>query len=235
MILETGYNNSFEVRHEQYAGNCGSSFTILYLSDLHFNKYSEAMAVKIISTIHQLDPDIILLGGDYVDSKKGLVYLDRLLQSISNRKNILAIAGNHDHYFGLDAIKKMMTANNISWIENSYRTIEINGITIRVDGNTPNSNTQTNDFAILCMHKPSGIKNFARYYQLAFAGHLHGCQFVLWQTAKGLYPGKFFYKWNLLKTRLLNCEYYISKGLGDTLPVRFNCKKDMIFVKVTSN
>jgi len=26
--------------------------------------------------------------------------------------------------------------------------------------------------------------------------------------------------------------YIISKGLGDTLPIRYNCRKDMIFVRV---
>jgi predicted MPP superfamily phosphohydrolase len=82
------------------------------------------------------------------------------------------------------------------------------------------------------MHKPTDIKHFAERYNLAFAGHLHGCQFVLWKSNQKLFPGNFFYQFNILESIKNNCHYFISKGLGDTLPIRYNCKRDLIFIEV---
>jgi predicted MPP superfamily phosphohydrolase len=235
MKLEIGFNGSFEVRNEQYISGDGASFNILHLSDFHFNTFSKSITEKIITTIKELNPDIILLGGDYADSKNGLVYLKLLLESCAVRQNVFAVAGNHDYYFGLDCIKKMMLQNNICWIEKESFTFKLKGQTIQIDGNKTNLKNVGSNFSILLLHIPVNIVNFAHNYNMVFAGHLHGCQFVFWQTAKGLYPGKLFYKWNILKTKINNCYYFISKGLGDTLPVRFNCFKDMIFVQIKSS
>ncbi len=235
MKLAIGANDHFEVRHEQYPSGIAASFSILYLSDLHLNRLGKSIISKIITKINELNPDIILLGGDYVDSRKQLVYLDTLLQALSKRKNVFAIAGNHDYRFGISTIRQIMEANNIGWIENASATISIHNSTIQIDGSKPCIKKSKADFSILCLHQPVDIKRFKDQYQLAFAGHLHGCQFVLWQNDKGLYPGRFFYKWNLLEKREGNCRYFISKGMGDTLPARYNCAKEMIFVQVTGN
>lgn len=32
-----------------------------------------------------------------------------------------------------------------------------------------------------------------------------------------------------------NCRYFISKGLGDTFPVRYNCPKDSILVEINTS
>ena len=235
MKLEIGSNDHFEVRHEIYPANITGAFSILYLSDLHLNRFGKSIIEKIVSHINELDPDIILLGGDYVDFKRQLVHLDRLLKGLSHRKNVLAIAGNHDYRFGVDTIEKLMKANHIGWIENDSVTLSINNNTIRIDGSKPVAEKSQADFSILCLHEPVDINLFKNNYHLAFAGHLHGCQFVFWQNHKGLYPGRLFYKWNTLLKSQDDCRYYISKGMGDTLPVRLNCSKEMIFVQVTSN
>ncbi|GEM_PF-3204035 len=40
---------------------------------------------------------------------------------------------------------------------------------------------------------------------------------------------------NILKEKIENCDYYISKGLSDTLPIRFNCSPEIIVVNVLKN
>lgn len=235
MKLEIGSNDHFEVRHEIYPANVKGKFSVLYLSDLHLNRFKISIIAKIIHRIEELNPDIILLGGDYVDFKRQLTHLDKLLKGLSHRKNVLAIAGNHDYRFGVDTIKKLMISHQVGWIENDSITLSVKNNTIQIDGSKPVAQKSKADFSILCLHHPVDINLFKSNYQLAFAGHLHGCQFVLWQNGKGLYPGRLFYKWNTLLEEQDNCRYYISKGMGDTLPVRLNCSKEMIFVQVTGN
>jgi predicted MPP superfamily phosphohydrolase len=235
MKLEIGYNHSFEIRREACISDCQDNFSILYLSDLHFNKFSREISERISSVIEDLNPTVILFGGDYVDSQKGLSFFNNLLRSLSHRKNIFAIAGNHDYYFGIDEIKKILTENNVAWLEKKSVCLELGNTKIRVDGNFTNREGDSHDFRILLLHKPIHTNQFAASYDLAFAGHLHGSQFVLWKSENNLFPGRLFYKWNKLKSVQNNCHYFISKGLGDTLPIRYNCKRDLLFVEVVNN
>lgn len=233
MKLEIGYNQSFEIRKEVYASNNEDSFNILYLSDLHFNGFTGKMIDKIVAAIYELNPALILFGGDYIDSKKGLLYLQELLSSVSDKKNMFAIGGNHDYYFGIQKVEEIFLRNNVNWIEKKSFYFNVDGTKIRIDGNIVVEQKTDEGLSILLLHKPLRLNNFGDYYNLAFAGHLHGCQFVLWQSCNSLYPGKFLYPCNFLKAHQKNCNYFISKGVGDALPVRFNCKRDIVIVEVT--
>jgi len=235
MMLEAGYNGSFEVRHRHYHADIVTGITILYLSDLHFTGYSGPFADKMIQAVKALNPSIILLGGDYADSKHGLVHFATLLQSLSDFTHVYAIAGNHDYFLGIKKIKNIVTGCGIAWIEKSSVMISVNGIAIQLDGNVLSRRSASADIAVACLHKPKNMQHYKDDYNLAFAGHLHGGQFVLWQNNKALYPGRFFYTWNILEKRWDNCLYLIGKGLGDTFPLRWNCKKEMIFVTVQPN
>lgn len=229
-MLETGYNSRFETRMERVFCNVGSRIRILYLSDLHFTKRSEKMAAKLVEEVKKLHPDLVLLGGDYIDANAGLVPLDRMLQGVSGAAPTLAVAGNHDRFFGIEAVKKLMEKNQVRWIEGASVDLSLKGSCIRIDGNIAAAVNSDSAVRILCLHKPLDPAKLRTAYHLAFAGHLHGGQCVLWQNEKGLFPGRWFYKWNRLKALVGDCHYYISRGLGDTLPVRYNCPKEIIAV-----
>jgi len=218
-----------EVRTKQYNYSPKGAFSVLYLSDLHLNRWSHKIICRLIQKINELDPDIILLGGDYVDTNRGFFYFTKLMTSLSKRQHVFAVAGNHDYFWGFNKIRSTIIENNGIWIEKTSISIVINRIKIHIDGNNPRKMDNTG-FKILCLHQPIDIEKYN--YNLVFAGHLHGGQIILWQTKKGLYPARFFYKWNRLQVRLKSTLYLISKGLGDTLPIRYNCKRDIIFVKI---
>jgi hypothetical protein len=136
MKLEIGYNHPFEIRKEICVSpNCKNSFSVLYLSDLHLNKFGQSITIKIAEAIKELDPTIILFGGDYVDSQKGLTHFQNLLSSIANRKHMFAIAGNHDHYFGVDKIKTIILENSVVWLEKKSFKLNLKDTKIKIDGN----------------------------------------------------------------------------------------------------
>ncbi len=235
MKLEIGYNHSFEIRREAYSCSFKINFSILFLSDLHFNKNSGPTAARLVDAINELNPTLILLGGDYADTRAGLAHLGNLLTAMVGRKNVIAIAGNHDRFFGVEKIKALMMAHNVNWMDGSPVALTIDSQPVLVSGAPLPAHTGNPALAILLLHQPISLANIIPHYQLAFAGHLHGCQFVFRETPDGLYPGKLFYKNNFLKKQAGGCTYLISKGLGDTLPVRYNCKKDIIFVEVSGS
>jgi predicted MPP superfamily phosphohydrolase len=232
MKLEVGYSSDFEVRQVDYPCAGAGSFTVLYLSDLHLTRFGGPLVARLIAAITQLDPQLILLGGDYVDGPRGMAHFSRLLQFLSARPHVFVIAGNHDEWFGLAKVRQLVEANNLTWLGTETVEIRLAGRRIAVSGKEAPIRDKIMDFSILCLHQPDGLPQLSAGHHLAFAGHLHGSQVVLWRSARGLYPGRLFYRWNILQARLGNCLCVISKGLGDTLPVRYNCPKDVVLVRV---
>jgi predicted MPP superfamily phosphohydrolase len=232
MKLELGYNPDFEVRQLDYHCAGAGSFTVFYLSDLHLTRFGGPLVARLIATITQLDPQLILLGGDYLDGPRGVVHFSRLLQFLATRPPVLVVAGNHDEWFGLAKIKALVAANNLIWLGVEPVEISLAGRRILVSGAGADTPVEGMDFSILCLHQPSDPTRLRVAHNLVFAGHLHGGQVVLWHSARGLYPGRLVYRWNILQAQLGNCLYIVSKGLGDTLPVRYNCPKDVVFVRV---
>lgn len=234
MKLEIGYNTTIEVRREYCQSDLVEGLKIMYLSDLHLNRWGNKTVNRILEIAESECPDIILFGGDYIDTDRGFPYFIKLLNSLSKYENVFAIAGNHDYFFGLNSIKKCFELNHIEWIDKRSITIRVKDQLVKIDGNLESKLICSNSFNILSLHKPIDMEPYKSAYDIAFAGHLHGSQFVFGQSEKGLYPGRFFYKWNILKKEIGRCTYYISKGLGDTLPIRFNCKKEVLIVETTN-
>ena len=170
-----------------------------------------------------------------MDSKKGLIELNHFLKSISHRQNVFAVAGNHDYSLGVCQIQEMMIRNNVVWLEDKTINVNIENSIVKIDGNFITDRAGNTDFSILLLHKPKHIHTFYENYNLALAGHLHGSQVVFWESNDELFPGRLFYRWNILKKKKDKCYYFISKGLGDTLPIRYNCKRDLLFIQVTNN
>lgn len=228
-MLDLGYDGPVELREIDLRKNTAAGISIMYLSDLHFNRFSAALAKRLIALIEQCRPDLLLLGGDYVDTRRGLPHLEALLKTLKNGGQALAIAGNHDYYFGVERIKNLMLENGVFWLEKSSRQVNIRGVNIQIDTRQSMGTTGAADFRILCLHEPAPLNS---PYDLVLAGHLHGSQVVLWQNARGLFPGRWFYRWNLLEKQLGECRYVVSRGLGDTLPLRFNCAREGVLVMV---
>ena len=68
----------------------------ILISDVHLGTNSINHLLKIVSKINQLDFDMLLIGGDMIDSNSfkmdNLKYFDRIL------KPIYFVSGNHEYY-----------------------------------------------------------------------------------------------------------------------------------------
>jgi len=233
MKLEIGYNHPFEIRNYQYPFDKLAGTKILYLSDFHFNRFGSRLVENVCAEIEKIDPAIVLLGGDYADSGKGLSYFKNMMKFIARYKTVCAIPGNHD-VFRKKRLREIVGGGNGIWLQESSATVQLRDSTIRIDSIRAPLQPDTADFSILLLHRPIDVTRIAHRYNVIFAGHLHGGQAVLWSTGKGLFPGRLLYKWNRLSADFGNCRYLISKGLGDTLPIRYNCPKDAILVEINA-
>ena len=85
------------------------------------------------------------------------------------------------------------------------------------------------DFRILCAHNPS-IWRAAREsgYDLVLAGHLHGCQGVLFEAGGRLYPGALFYPHNHIRQAWNGSRLLVSMGCSDLIPIRWGCPREIV-------
>ena len=78
------------------------------------------------------------------------------------------------------------------------------------------------DCQVLCIHHP-GPPAARQGFDLILSGHLHGGQFVFYERGGKLYPGAFAYRWNGLRFQENGHTLLVSRGVRDTLPLRWNC------------
>ncbi len=223
----------FLVRILRHEAPLKTPLAICYLSDLHFNGRSLQMANDLIRYLKSDIPDLILLGGDYLDTRSGEPHFAKLLSASSALCPTYAIGGNHDRFYGLDRIKELCSSNGAVWLKKEPVIIDVMGTDVCLHGGyVPSFAPPAETLSIVVLHEPVNPERLIGMCHLAFAGHLHGCQFVFWQRGFDLYPGKFFYRNNFLEWRDDKLAYFISRGLGDTLPLRYRCPREVVRVLI---
>lgn len=219
------------IRVEHISIGLKKNVRVLFISDLHFTSRSIHSAKEIVKKSIERDPQLIILGGDYYDTSRGFKLFEKLVLELSQITKMIVIPGNHDFYFGIRKLEEIVQENNCEWLHGGSIKIDLSGITLQVD-NGENTKASAADLRIYCCHNPSGFSQITSDHDLGLAGHLHGGQIVFWEKRGKMYPGALFYKWNGLSFIKNEVPIYVSRGLGDTIPIRYNCPKEIIEINI---
>src|SRR5437899_2244726 len=75
-------------------------FRILQLSDIHHSAYlSKAEIMQAVRCANDLNPDLIVLTGDYISYTRSLIPgAAEALGRLQCKEGVFAILGNHDHW-----------------------------------------------------------------------------------------------------------------------------------------
>lgn len=213
----------------------GRPLRLLYASDLHLTGHAddEYLVDQLLEAARQHRPDATLLGGDLVDSRKGPNELVSAVRRLSSMAPVLAVRGNHDQYWGVENTRAAVVEGGGCWIEDRSVSLRCGEeAMIRIEG------TITNDRSacaarVLCAHDPAVFpKAIDAGYSLVLAGHLHGGQCVLAEMGGRLYPGALFYRYNGLRFYERGASMFVSRGAADTLPIRWNCPREVILCEI---
>ncbi len=146
-----------------------------------------ARLARIVERINALRPDLVLLGGDFVDDKavatrhytaaEAIAPLGGLRPAIAS----VAVPGNHDHWRDIDAVRRALAANGIVVLENTAR--RFGPLTV---GGLDDEDTGHADVAallrwmdrlggagIVLTHSPDPFPRLPERVGLALAGHTH--------------------------------------------------------------
>ncbi len=209
------------VRTERIAGLRAER--IVFASDLHLSgPWTQRAAEQLIETAGALRPDGILLGGDLVDTRGGLSRLQRCVRALSRLAPVAAVGGNHDAWVGTRAVRRSVERGGGRWLVRDR--LAIGGAIVGGVGDRGAS--------IWLAHHPDAFEQAPPHgIRLVLAGHLHGGQVVLWRGRGRTYPGAFLSRYNGPRFERGGSTLVVSRGVNDTLPVRFRCPREVVLVE----
>lgn len=139
---------------------------------------------------HAVKPDLMVLTGDYLNRSLGeLAIFEAWVAGLP--RPLVATLGNHDHYSGAAAIRRMLEHQGVVVLTNENVTLDIGGRLLTVvgldDGFTHRDNPEKAfaglalpDRALVLSHEPRTADRIGLYGgRVVLSGHTHGGQVVL--------------------------------------------------------
>ena len=217
-----------------------SGLKIVFASDFHIKPYEKYRLKRIIKAINTQDPDIVLLGGDYVNGHKKtssmpIKNISKELSKIKSKYGTYAVVGNHDGWQGKFEIIKALEDAGIQVLFNSnvcFNDFCVAGVDDLQTGH-PNIDMALQGVqkpVILLTHNPDIIEEIPYSVNLTLAGHLHGGQVRF--NSPIVVPSKYGKKFANGYTEYKGKKIFTSKGLGSSiLPIRFNCPPGIVVIR----
>lgn len=223
------------VREERFQSEkARAKLRILFASDLHLGlPWTRRAATELVRFAEATSPDVVLLGGDLVDNRRGLDAMEACVEALASRSTVAAVPGNHDTAAGVEEVRRRAVRAGARWLPDEPLIVGgAAGQAVRVCGGSLDG-VDHDRINVACLHDPARAEAARRAgFDLAFAGHLHGGQCVLFERGGRQYPGAWFNRWTGRRFQVGSLSMIVSSGLGDTLPLRFNCPREVVLCEV---
>ncbi|HEQ71291.1 MAG TPA: metallophosphoesterase [Spirochaetia bacterium] len=219
-------------------------FTIAFLTDLHHGKnLSRQRLREVVKTTNDLEPDLILLGGDYVSAEAYIVPAAAELGRLRARHGVHAVLGNHDHWadaaltrIALQRSGIALLDNHSFWIRRGDERIRIGGVGDLMAGRQDLAPTiadvTESDFVLLVSHNPEYAEEIkSDRIDLMLAGHTHGGQITFFGLYAPILPLRTGQKYRSGVVRNDNLTVIVSNGIGTVgPPLRFFAPPQVVLV-----
>lgn len=248
--------NRIEI-HNPKIPNSFNNYKIAHISDLHNHDWKN----QLIDKLKKESPDIIVITGDIIDSRRTNEYLALVfLIEAKEIAPIYYVAGNHEarhNYY--PKFKIEMENLGVHVLDNKSVMLNKNGEEIKLLGIDDPSFTKKNEilstnsdilkhhiknmddgfegFKILLAHRPEFFQSYKESgMDLIFSGHAHGGQVRLPLIGGIVAPGQGFlpkYDSGLYKED--DSQLVVSRGLGNSIiPIRINNNPELIIIRLYS-
>ena len=221
--------------------------TFALLADIHHGPFISLNYIeRVVAATNDLNPDAILLAGDYVH--RDPMYIDPCFDVLANLKaplGVFGVMGNHDHWESTSNTRQAMRKSGIEEVSNSGVWVQANGDRLRIAGvddlwegkpdlNAALKDTREDESAILLSHNPDFVEGITdTRVGLVVSGHTHGGQIVLPIVGAPRVPSQFGQKYlhGLVKTKFT--QVFVSRGVGTvTPPLRFCCRPEIVLLTI---
>lgn len=193
---------------------------IVFFSDAHVGLMVKGNYVeKIAKKINNLNPDLVIAGGDIIDSSvDGIEKNIEPLKTINPRYGKYTVFGNHEFYRGISKCQTQLQKANFIILRNACAKVNdflsiagIDDITItNAKDEEILDKCDKNTFVIFVKHRPIFENNTYRLFDLALSGHTHaGQMFPFTILTKIFYHGRDFGFFKINGSNLI-----VSSGVG---------------------
>lgn len=203
-------------------------FRLAAITDLHMNSPQETeRAIEAAHLAMRSKPDVILLGGDYVDLKHPTIIanIGKLAAELDAAPcPVVAIMGNHDYWSTVP--KKVVDAFRQSKVKMLLNeTFEVDGVTI-AGLDDAIQRAQSYEFfpagtvsksLLALFHEPDFVKDMPKHVSLQVSGHSHGGQVCL-PFGKSMYTPFGARKYVAGFYGDARVPLFVSRGVGTTGP-----------------
>jgi predicted MPP superfamily phosphohydrolase len=227
---EIGPVNPLLLRREAVPGPAGD-LRVLWISDLHWRGDADAGCLMALIDIARRErPGLIVLGGDFIDSLRALPHFRTLVRRLARRAPCVALPGNHDRGRFHAAIREAVESAGATWLPCRPELplpLPDGGVLDLAAGRDAAARAERPVLALV--HDPAELDGIALPAgSVVLAGHLHGGQVVVAMPRRRLLPAAWIYRHAWLRRQSDGVDWIVSRGAGDTLPLRWNCPREVI-------
>ena len=208
---------------------------VVFLSDTHLGSNSKKHLLKIIKKLSEIEFDLIIIGGDFIDSSS--FNLRDLGVLVEIDRPILYITGNHEYYLQ-DYMKKLATLSSLGVRLLENKSFEIAGLNIIGVDDFQNLASQENVvkelikesvFNLVVVHKPYLWNKKIEGVDLMLSGHTHNGQIFPFNLFIKLYSKQTYGLYERLGSLL-----YVSSGSGCWGPkMRLGSRNEIVVLEIS--
>lgn len=221
---------------------------IAFASDFHAGPTTHpATLVAACDALARLEPDLLLLGGDFVSlNARHIQPLATLLGQVPVRLGRFAVLGNHDLWADDEPIVRHLSGAGIHVLINAnwrlpppYEHVWLCGLDDPSAGQ-PDATaalTGADGVRLMLMHSPEGLESLMHArFDLALCGHTHGGQ-IAWPSGKPIWvpPGHWNRRYPFGRHQLdaPGAVLIVSRGVGyGGLPLRLFAPAEVVTITI---
>lgn len=224
-----------------------NGFKIIFLTDFHYSEFVSLRFIrKIVKRVNEMNPDLILLGGDYISTRKRHIEpVFKELKLLKAKFGVYGVLGNHDvdvsKEIVLEHLEKagiLSLDNKAYWIKKGVERIKIGGVSDclldKPDITSTLNEVTKDDFVILVSHNPDYVEDIKDLpIDLMLSGHTHGGQVTIFGLYAPYIPSKYKQKYRTGLKIVNKIKLIISNGIGVIgLPIRFFAWPQIVVVEL---
>jgi predicted MPP superfamily phosphohydrolase len=224
-------------------GPAFDDYRIAFLTDLHYSAVVPRWYLaRAVTTALALEPDLILLGGDYLShSTRYAAGLVELLSPLRAPDGVFGVLGNHDHYVGAAVARAALAAAGVAELLNASTVLRRGGTALAIAG-VGDLRFDVIDFRaaaaglspdvprIVLSHDPDVFAYWPPDIRLdlMLSGHTHGGQAHLPLLGPPYVPSQFGFRYLAGQIREGVRQLHVSRGIGAiTAPFRWRCPPEV--------
>ena len=225
-----------------------AGYRIAFLTDFHSSVLVPRWWLdRAVETALSLKPDLIALGGDFVDDDVRFVpTVSAILAPLRAPDGVVAVLGNHDHYVDAGGVRGELAKAGAKELYNEPLILRRGGSELAVTG-VGDLERDVIDFehavrgvgagvpVIALSHWPDVFAYWPKTIRLdlMLSGHTHGGQAFLPLIGPPWVPSQFGFRYLAGLVREGGRQLYVSKGLGTSgAPIRWGCPPELTILEL---